>query len=68
MVFTSTAFFLFFPAAAILYWILPAWAKKPWLLAASYFYYMFRHPWYGILLAFCTLVTFAAGSSRWCLP
>ncbi len=63
MVFTSTAFFLFFPAAAILYWILPAWAKKPWLLAASYFYYMFRHPWYGILLAFCTLVTFAAGRS-----
>lgn len=61
MVFTSTAFFLFFPLAAILYWVLPMRAKKPWLLAASYFYYMFRHPWYGVLLAFCTLVTYAAG-------
>ena len=63
MTFTSGVFLIFFSFAAILYWVLPAWAKKPWLLAASYFYYMFRHPWYGILLAFCTLVTFAAGRS-----
>lgn len=61
MVFTSTAFFLFFPVAALLYYVLPMRAKKPWLLAVSYFYYMYRAPWYGILLAYCTLVTYLAG-------
>jgi len=37
------------------YWLLPRRAQNYFLLAASYFFYGFVHPWFCILIAFSTL-------------
>lgn len=71
MSFVSLRFLIFFPIAALVYWVLPKRARQVWLLFASYFFYMDRQPACALIMAACTLVTYAgarliggAGSRR----
>lgn len=59
MSFASLSFLLFFPTAALVYWVLPKRARPAWLLLASYVFYMWSQPACGLLMAACTLVTYA---------
>lgn len=61
MIFNSLEFMLFFPVAAVLYYVLPGKLKNPWLLFASYFYYMSAAPQYAVYLLLSTFVTYAGG-------
>ena len=61
MLFNSLQFLIFFPAVLLLYYILPGILRKPWLLAASYFFYMCWRPEYVLLILFSTVATYAAG-------
>lgn len=61
MIFNSLEFILFFPVAVILYYVLPGKLKNPWLLFASYFYYMSAAPQYAVYLLLSTFVTYAGG-------
>ena len=38
MSFLTPSYLLFFPAAAVFYYLLPARAKNPWLLLCSWFF------------------------------
>ena len=60
MLFNSFPFLIFFPAVLLVYFILPKFkmVRTLWLLAASYFFYMSWNPVYGLLLLFCTVVTY----------
>lgn len=57
MLFNSLQFLLFFPITVLLYWILPAKWRNPFLLAASYYFYMNWEPVYALLLLFSTVTT-----------
>lgn len=61
MLFNSLQFLIFFPAVILLYYILPGILRKPWLLAASYFFYMCWRPEYALLIMFSTVATYTAG-------
>ena len=61
MLFNSLQFAVFFPAAALIYLILPGKLRCAWLLAASYVFYMSANPKYAVLLLFSTGVTYAGG-------
>lgn len=61
MLFNSVDFLIFFPVAALFYFVIPQKARPAWLLAASYYFYMSWNPKYAILIAATTLVTWAAG-------
>ena len=61
MSFTSLIFVVFFAAAAGGFYALPQKAKKPWLLACCYAFYMFARPAFALLLAGGTLVGFLCG-------
>jgi len=54
-------FFYFFPITVIVYYICPKSFRYLWLLAASYYFYMQWNPVYGLLLFFCTFVTYIMG-------
>lgn len=56
---TSGDFLLFFAAVLVLHWALPrhAW-RNLLLLAASYLFYGWVHPWYALLLGLSTLADF----------
>ena len=43
MNFNSGAFLLFLPAVTAVYWLIPHRGRKYWLLAASYFFYMYAN-------------------------
>ena len=58
MSFTSLIFVVFFAAAAGGFYALPQKAKKPWLLACCYAFYMFARPAFALLLAGGTLAGF----------
>lgn len=58
MLFNSYRFMAFFPIVLALYYAVPEKAKRPWLLAASYFFYMSWNARYGLLLFGCTLVSY----------
>ena len=60
MLFNSGAFLIFFPAVTTAYFLLPRCARMPWLLVCSYYFYLCWNPKYILLLAGCTLVTYAA--------
>jgi alginate O-acetyltransferase complex protein AlgI len=49
-------FVYFLPAVLVLYQILPAAWRRILLLLASYFFYSFHTPWYGLLLLATTLI------------
>ncbi|MFR5786589.1 MAG: hypothetical protein ACLUHE_05410 [Christensenellales bacterium] len=40
MIFNSYAFLAFFPIVTLAYYLMPMRARRPWLLAASYYFYM----------------------------
>ncbi|MCI1982400.1 MAG: MBOAT family protein [Oscillospiraceae bacterium] len=61
MSFTSIQFLIFFPAVTILYFVIPQKARWAWLLAASYYFFMSWNPYYAILLAVSTVVTWTSG-------
>ncbi|MBQ5754895.1 MAG: MBOAT family protein, partial [Oscillospiraceae bacterium] len=61
MSFNSLAFLLFLGAVVALYYLLPAKARNPLLLAASYFFYMVYSVPLALFLVLCTLGTWAVG-------
>lgn len=61
MLFNSMQFVLFFPAAVLVYFLIPYRYRNYWLLAMSYFYYMCWRPEYAMLLLASTVVTYAGG-------
>lgn len=72
MNFNSGAFLLFLPIVVTVHWLLPHRMRKYWLLAASYFFYMYANPALIGLLLLSTAVDYACslgmernrGSSR----
>lgn len=63
MMFASFEFYLFLAAVFAVWLALPV-AKRPAvLLAASYLFYAFWQPWFALVLAFCTCITWQAGLS-----
>lgn len=61
MSFLTPSYLLFFPAAAVFYYLLPARAKNPWLLLCSWFFYLCAGPQYFAFLLFAIVTTYAAG-------
>lgn len=61
MVFNSQQFLIFFPIVVLAYFVLPKKLKNPWLLIASYYFYMCWNVKYVILIATSTAVTWASG-------
>ena len=61
MLFNSLKFLLFFPAAVLLYYLVPHRWRHIWLTVVSYFFYMCFSPVYGLLLFGVTLATYLAG-------
>ncbi len=67
MIFTSYDFLIFFIIVFSLYWLV---RRRQWqnilLLAASYVFYAWVHPWYALLLALTTLADYglALGIAR----
>lgn len=61
MVFNSFAFLIFFPVVAAVYYLLPLKGRNVWLLVASYFFYMYWSPVYGLLLLYSTAASYAGG-------
>lgn len=59
MLFNSFEFLLFFPIVTLCYFLLPRRVRWVWLLVTSYFFYMNWHAEYALLMAACTVVTFA---------
>ena len=58
MNFNSGVFLVFLPAVLIVYWLLPHRGRKYWLLAASYFFYMYANPALIVLLLISTAVDY----------
>jgi alginate O-acetyltransferase complex protein AlgI len=56
--FNSLAFLAFLPAVYLLFWLFPQRQRWMLLLLASYFFYCFVTPWYGILLFLTTAVDY----------
>ena len=61
MNFNSVEFLIFCPLVIGLYWLLPFRLRKYWLLAASYFFYMYWNPVFVFLLLFSTAVDYFCG-------
>ena len=61
MNFNSGAFLLFLPAVTAVYWLLPHRGRRYWLLAASYFFYMYANPALILLLLASTAVDYCCG-------
>ena len=59
MLFNSFEFLIFFPIVTLVYFLLPGRLQWIWLLAMSYFFYMNWHAEYALLMAACTIVTYA---------
>ena len=58
MTFDSLAFLIFLPAVVGIHWMLPHRWRKYWLLAVSYFFYMYWSPALIVLLLFSTVVDY----------
>ncbi|MEQ2456380.1 MBOAT family O-acyltransferase [Flavonifractor hominis] len=73
MTFLSLSFFCFFPITAVVYFCLPRRMQNPWLLLASWFFYLCAKPVYLTLLLFVVVSSYLAGlalarrRSRWVL-
>ena len=55
MLFNSLNFLIFFPIAALLYWVLPHKARWVWLLIASYYFYMCWNASYALPVSYTHL-------------
>ncbi|MBQ7786449.1 MAG: MBOAT family protein [Clostridia bacterium] len=58
MLFNSAEFLIFFPIAALVYYLIPHKVRYLWLLACSYYFYMCWNPVYALLLLFSTAITY----------
>ena len=67
MIFHSLDFVVFFLLVTALYWRLPQRGQNILLLAASYFFYGYVHPWFLILIATSTVIDYCAarGMEAW---
>lgn len=61
MLFNSPVFPVFFPVAAAGYYIFPVRYRYLWLLAVSFFFYMWRDAKYALLLLLCISLTYFSG-------
>ncbi len=61
MLFNSGKYVIFLPVVVLMYYLLPARAKKLWLLAASYYFYMCWNAKYALLIFASTLITWLSG-------
>lgn len=61
MLFNSIQFLLFFPLAALIYFLIPQKIRWVWLLAASYYFYICWNAKYLILILISTLITYLGG-------
>lgn len=62
MLFNSFDFLLFFPVVCIIYFLLPNNRyKNPFLLIASYYFYMNWEPIYAVLILLSTVLTYICG-------
>lgn len=62
MTFNSLNFFIFFPVVAILYFAIPKKYQWVFLLASSYFFYVFANYKFAFFLISTTVTTFYAGT------
>ena len=60
MIFHSLDFVLFFLGFTAIYWWLPHRLQNIFLLAGSYFFYGYIHPWFLILIATSTIIDYCA--------
>ncbi len=58
MNFNSGIFLIFLPLVITVYWLLPFRGRKYWLLAASYFFYMYWNPMFIFLLLISTAIDY----------
>lgn len=58
MQFTSFEFLVFFPVVVILFYVMPRKLRQPWLLLASYYFYMGWNAKYALLILTSTVVTY----------
>ncbi len=68
MLFNSLHFLIFFPVVAGLYFGLPPRWRGPWLLLASYYFYMSWRAAYALLLLATTLLDYFSGYRMGQLP
>lgn len=61
MLFNSIDFLIFFPIVVIIYFIVPRKLRYIWLLISSYYFYMSWNPYYAILIAISTVITWLCG-------
>lgn len=61
MLFNSAEFLVFFPIAALGYYLIPHKVRYLWLLACSYYFYMCWNPVYALLILFSTAITWMSG-------
>lgn len=61
MLFNSFEYLIFFPLAAIVYFVLPVKARRYWLLAAGLFFYGYWKASYLLLIVVVGAVTYVAG-------
>lgn len=59
MLFQSGAFLIFFPIVILLFYLIPQKGQMPFLLAASYYFYMSWNAKYALLLLFSTVLTYS---------
>ena len=61
LLFNSGKYIVFLPVVVLMYYVLPVKAKKYWLLAASYYFYMCWNAKYALLMLASTLITWLSG-------
>lgn len=61
MLFTTLPYAGFFLVAWAVHWLLPRPLRRPWLLAASYFFYAQTFPQYLLLILTLTLINYGFG-------
>ena len=61
MLFNSINFLIFFPIAALFYFLIPHRFRYIWLLIASYYFYMSWNPVYALLMLTTTCTTNLSG-------
>jgi alginate O-acetyltransferase complex protein AlgI len=65
MIFTSLAYGAFFVVVFAVHWLLPRGLRRPWLLIASYYFYIQAFPIYGLLIAGMTAGNYVLGRIIW---
>jgi D-alanyl-lipoteichoic acid acyltransferase DltB (MBOAT superfamily) len=67
VIFHSLDFIIFFAAVTLVYWRLNHRAQNVLLLAASYFFYGYVHPWFLLLIGASTVIDYASarGMELW---